>query len=84
VLDYSRSGKPTDNAFALCRRFQQPRPPRMPECILVIEPCRRPVQDRGVAGRIQYCSPAQRDRPCATGQTRVFIGCSMLQPMNRN
>jgi hypothetical protein len=42
---------------------------------------RRAVQDRGVAGRIQYCSPAQRDRPCATGRTRAIIGCSMLQPM---
>ena len=30
---------------------------------------------------LQYCSPAQRDRPSATGRTRAIIGCSMLQPM---
>jgi len=63
------------------RRLQQPRPAGMPERILVLEPRRRPVQDRGVAGRIQYRSPTQRDGPCATGRTRAIIGCSMLQPM---
>jgi hypothetical protein len=68
VLDYSRPGKPTDNSSPKASTAASG---RMPERILVLEPRRRTVQDRGVARRIQYCSPTQRDRAiCHPPNTR--------------
>src|SRR5258705_10794075 len=54
----------------LSLRVQQSCSAGMFECILVLEPRRCTVQNRGVAGRIQYYSPAQRDRPSATRRAR--------------
>ena len=61
ILDFSRPGKPTDNAFILRREnsppdcflipphLQWPVPNRMPEPALVHDPCRRGGKAGGLA-----------------------------------
>jgi putative transposase len=76
VLDYSRPGKPTDNAFA--EGLQQPCAPETPDAFwfLSLDDARCKIEAR----RVEYnTSPAQRDLPSATGRARAIIGCSMQE-----
>jgi putative transposase len=60
VLDFSRPGKPTDNAFieAFNGRFRA----GVPVGALVPEPCRRPRKDGGLAQVLQRGPTPRRDR----------------------
>ena len=61
TLDFSRPGKPTDNAFI--EAFNSRLPSRMSERTLVPEPCGRPRKDGGLAQVLQRRTPARGNRP---------------------
>ncbi len=59
TLDFSRPGKPTDNASS---SLQRQVPERVPERALVPDACRRPQKDGGLAQILQRGAPAWGDR----------------------
>ena len=68
TLDFSRPGKPTDNAFI--EALQRQVPGGVPERALVPDPCRRPRKNGGLAQVLQRGPTPQRDRLQAADRAR--------------
>jgi putative transposase len=68
VLDFSRPGKPTDNAYIEAFNSR----------LLVSQSGGRKIEDRGLADRVQHRAASHGDRPQDTGRIRRIVRPSML------